>query len=96
METSYFMETSHFEDEVLKSAFNKYSQHNFDMDHADSLSAIERERIENWHKCLAWAIDELDLSPIDKLQLFSQCVLDIESTITRMRSIVGIKEKVPF
>ena len=83
------MDTSSY-DEVLATAFSKYSQHGFDLDEADGRHKQERERAESWHKCIAWAIDELDISSIDKLQLFSQCVMDLDSTLERMRRVSGV------
>ena len=77
------METNSY-DEVLKSAFDKYSHNNNYSEHD----------AEHLHKCIAFTIDELDISSIDKLLLFSQCVINLESTLERMERLAGIEQSI--
>jgi hypothetical protein len=90
------METNR-DDDVLKSAYQNYVQHNFDMDEAEDRRNAEKKRVENWHKCIAWAIDELDIASLSKMQLLSKAVLNLESTLARMNSVVSNDpEALPF
>jgi len=78
----------------FEAAWNKYRSNSFDMDEAEDRAALERKRIQNWHKCIAWTIDGIDIPSLHKLFVFSNCVIDLENTIVRMRRVIRIENTV--
>lgn len=71
--------------EIFKAAQTYRVKNNFDMDEADLNRHLEKTREGHWHHSLALAVDDLDLSSLKKLELFSECIRNMDSEILCLR-----------
>ena len=78
--------------EIFESAQGHHKRNGYDIAEAVELSHLEAERILHWHHSLALAINNLEITSLEKLEVFSECILNLGRELSHLPG----QERLPF
>ena len=70
--------------EIFVAAQGYHCKNGYDLSECDLFRHYEEQREQHWHHSLALAVDDLELTSFEKLNIFSDCIRNLGNELSRL------------